>query len=187
MQYTKVKCRLVNFEKQVAKLWEAGNIRHPIHLSKGNEKQLINIFKKIKPRDWVFGTHRSHYQALLKGIKPNGLRNKIIHGGSMHLYSAEHKFFTSAIVGGILPIALGVALGIKLRGMDDHVWCFVGDMCAETGVFHEVVKYATYNKLPITFIVEDNKVSVKTPTQKVWRYLYENIYPHMGTGKYIEF
>ena len=85
-------------------------------------------------------------------------------------------------------------MGLKLRNVQEHVWCFVGDMCAEMGVFDESVKYAERNDFPITFVVEDNGLSVVTPTQEVWglsprrskiiRYEYRNTkYPHAGVNK----
>jgi TPP-dependent indolepyruvate ferredoxin oxidoreductase alpha subunit len=71
-------------------------------------------------------------------------------------------------VGGIIPIATGVAYGIKQRGAAEHVWCFIGDMAYMTGVFHESLQYARYNELPITFVVEDNELSTNTPTLRSW-------------------
>jgi len=92
------------------------------------------------------------------------LKNIILTGESMHIYSKKYRILTSAIVGGILPIAVGIALGIKEKDLDEIVWVFVGDMAAETGIFHECTKYAARNNLPITFIVEDNGFSTDTPT-----------------------
>jgi len=63
----------------------------------------------------------------------------------MHINRKEYNFFTSAIVGGILPIALGTAMGAKLKGLEENVWAFVGDMAAEMGVFDECTKYAKRN------------------------------------------
>ena len=185
---------LIAFESEIAELFNQGKIRAPIHLHGGNERQLIEIFKLIKPDDWVFSTHRSHYHALLKGIPPELVKAEILKGNSISLQFPEYRFHTSAIVGGIIPIALGVAM------TGDTVWCFVGDMAAETGIFHECIKYADGHKLNINFIVENNGFSVETATQKVWgyshysyrlkkpnmkKYPYERTYPHQGTGKWI--
>jgi len=81
----------------------------------------------------------------------------------------EYKFICSSIVGGIPSIATGIALGNKLRGSTGHVWCWIGDMSAETGNFHEAYKYSRNYNLPITFVVESNKLSVLTPTDDVWK------------------
>jgi TPP-dependent pyruvate/acetoin dehydrogenase alpha subunit len=172
---------LIDFEREVADLFEQGKIRAPIHLSKGNECDLIRIFKQIKSTDWVCSTHRSHYHALLKGISKEWLKNEILQGRSITICSREHRFITSAIVGGILPIALGLAM------TGQTVWCFVGDMASETGIFHECVKYAIGHKLPIVFVVEDNGYSVDTPTEQVWRYSYTKELPHQGVGRFVEF
>jgi TPP-dependent pyruvate/acetoin dehydrogenase alpha subunit len=188
---------LISFEDEIVKLWEAGEIHSPVHFSGGNEEPLIEIFKDIKEEDWVFSTHRSHYHFLLKGAGREWLKNEILSNRSIHLNSKHLKVFTSAIVSGILPIALGTALAIKLKKGKEKVWCFVGDMAAEMGAFHECEKYARRNNLPITFVIEDNGVSVDTPTQKTWgewdannktlRYKYTRVYPHYGCGKWVLF
>ena len=188
---------LIAFEEEIKDLFLAGKIKAPIHLSRGNEEPLIEIFKEVLPEDWVFSTHRSHLHALLKGIDPEWVENEILAGKSIHLNNKEHRFFTSAIVSGCLSIALGVAMAIKRRGDKRHVWCFVGDMAAETGAFHECTKYAARQNLSITFVVEDNHLSVNTPTQETWglekgkpniiRYKYTRQFPHLGVGKWVVF
>jgi len=75
---------------------------------------------------------------------------------------------TSAIVGGCLPVALGVSIAIKRKSLKNWVWVFVGDMAAEMGIFSECTKYARRNNLPVTFLIEDNNLSVYTPTEEVW-------------------
>ena len=172
---------LIAFEQEIAQLFEQGQIRSPVHLSGGNEEDLIRIFQSIKPTDWVFSTHRSHYHALLKGIPRDWLKAEILANHSISISNAEHHFFSSAIVGGILPIAVGVAM------TGQTVWCFCGDMSAETGIFHECLKFATGHQFPIHFVVEDNGFSVDTPTEKVWRYSYQRKWPHQGSGKWVIF
>jgi TPP-dependent pyruvate/acetoin dehydrogenase alpha subunit len=188
---------LISFEKEIEQEWLNGNIKAPVHFAGGNEEKLIEIFKNINEGDWVFSTHRSHYHALLKGVPKEYIKKEVLEGRSIHLNNKQHKFFTSAIVGGILPIALGTAMALKRKGSKENVWVFVGDMAAEMGIFHECVKYAERNDLPITFIVEDNGLSVDTPTQECWgknnseskikRYEYKRIYPHYGCGKWVIF
>ena len=106
---------LISFSDKIKKIYEKGKIKAPIHLSGNNEKQLIRIFKNVKKKDWVFSTWRSHYHALLHGINPKWLENEIIKGKSMGIINKKKNFYSSAIVGGILPIALGVALSIKKK------------------------------------------------------------------------
>ncbi|HEY2810007.1 MAG TPA: thiamine pyrophosphate-dependent enzyme [Rhabdochlamydiaceae bacterium] len=192
------KATLIKFEEEIADIFTAGKIRAPVHLSDGNEDALIAVFKNIKSDDWVFSTHRSHYHALLHGINPDWLREEIVRGNSISICNPMHFFYSSGIVGGCPPIALGVAMALKRNQAQQHVWVFVGDMAAEGGIFHECVKYAERNALPITFIVEDNGISTYTPTQKAWGdaqseskivvyHHKKEKYPHYGSGKWVTF
>ena len=194
------KKELINFELEIKKIYEAGKIRAPIHLSGNNEDQLIKIFKNVKKNDWLFSTWRNHYHALLKGLPKDWLKKEIIAGRSMGINNIKHKFYSSAIVAGIIPIALGVAksLKIKRKSNSNRVWVFIGDMTFETGIFHECYKYAKNHKLPLKFVVEDNGLSTNTPTKTVWikkskipkdiiYYKYKRKFPHHGTGGWILF
>ena len=189
---------LIDFELEIKKIYEAGKIKAPIHLSGNNEDSLISIFKKIKKNDWVFSTWRNHYHALLKGIPVNWLKKEIIAGRSMGINNIKYKFYSSAIVAGTIPIALGVAKALKLKKKNQKVWVFIGDMTFETGMFHECYKYAKNHKLPLKFVVEDNNLSTNTPTNKVWvkkskipkdviYYKYKRKYPPHGTGGWVLF
>ncbi len=188
---------LIAFEDDIVNIYNEGKIHAPVHLDGGCEVQLIEIFKQIKPDDWVFATHRSHLLALLHGIDPEWLKNEILAGHSIHVMNKEHHFLTSAIVAGCLPIALGVAMAIKMRHGYERVWCFVGDGAAETGLFQETTKYAARNGLSISFIVADNGLMTNTPTQFTWgiknwkpsiiRFVFQRTRPHIGTGKFINF
>lgn len=189
---------LIAFEENIKDEFLNGNIRAPIHLSVGSEEPPIEIFKEIREQDWVFSTHRSHYHALLKGIPPEWVRQEIVEGRSMHLNNKKYRFITSSIVAGVLPIAVGTALGIKRKGLDEKVWVFIGDMASTTGMCHECLLYASGWELPITFIIENNNYSVDTPTDGAWGvnndsvgdvrvYSYERVYPHAGCGKFVTF
>jgi pyruvate dehydrogenase E1 component alpha subunit len=190
--------KLIAFEQQIVDIWEAGKITGPVHLSNGNESQLIEIFKRIRESDWVFSTWRSHYHWVLKGLSADYGTELIKQGTSITLCDTDGKFYSSAIVGGTLPIALGVASALKKDGSDEKVWVFVGDMSFESGIFYEVHKYARNFDLPLYFVVEDNGVSTYTPTEATWNtkrdipsdvihYNYESKFPHYGTGKWIAF
>ena len=104
---------LINFEEKIVSLWEDGQIRAPVHLSHGNEDELIEVFSAIDKDDYVFSTWRSHYHALLHGITPEWVENKILEGKSISLCNLDHNFYSSAIVTGVIPIALGTAIGLK--------------------------------------------------------------------------
>ncbi len=218
------------FELGIAEAFNAGKITAPVHLEGGNEEQLIEIFQEIKPEDYVLGSWRSHLKCLLKGVPPEKVRAAILAGRSITLCFPAQRVLTSAIVGGVLPIAVGLAMGLKRReGQHDlhkshglttckncgrrgnivlsdsacparpKVWVFVGDMTMRTGAFHEALNYAAGHNLPICFVIEDNGISVCTPTAEVWGqpgatpagfvrgYRYQLPWPHSGAGKRVEF
>ena len=190
------------FEAEVAEAFNRGMVKAPIHLSDGNEAQLLEIFKEVKPTDWIFSTWRSHFHCLLKGVPREQVMADILAGRSMMLHYQTHRVFTSAIVGGILPIACGVAYALQQASSDDWVWVFVGDMTASLGAFQDAQKYAAGHDLPIRFVVEDNGLATNTPTAETWgrgsstmrgiagevrRYSYTRSYPHVGSGVYVAF
>jgi len=193
-------------------------IKAPVHLAGGNENQLIGIFANVKPQDWIFSTWRSSYHCLLKGMSEEELFAEILAGRSMYIMNKKHRILCSSIVGGILPIACGVAMGIQRkepinkygspigrychRWMQDRttekVWVFVGDMCANTGLFHEFKQYILGHKLPVEIVVENNGFSTNTPTLEVWgspcdhilppiEYSYRRVHPHCGVSKNVIF
>jgi TPP-dependent pyruvate/acetoin dehydrogenase alpha subunit len=190
---------LIQFEEEVKSIYEDAKILAPIHLSRGNESELIEIFHYVHPEDWVFSSWRNHYHALLHGMDRTTLLNEIVEGRSMSTNCTDPKFYSSSIVGGIIPISLGAAMAEKRSGGKRTVWCFIGDMTFETGAFYEAHKYATNFKLPLQFVVEDNNLSTNTPTEETWGgvkrsvpddviyYQYEREYPHHGTGNWVLF
>jgi TPP-dependent pyruvate/acetoin dehydrogenase alpha subunit len=203
LEPTMNKEQLIDFEDRVAALFNAGKIRAPVHLYSGNEAQMIALFKDVRPADWVFCSWRSHYQCLLKGVPEQQVLDEIMAGRSISLCFPEHRIYSSAIVGGVLPIAVGAAMALQRSGERAMVHCFMGEMTAETGIAHESIKYSRNHKLPIRFIVEDNEKSVCTDTREAWnqpRLTYENVqddyihyyryttrYPHAGAGVRVQF
>src|SRR6266581_2248129 len=91
---------LIDFETEIANTFNAGKIRAPIHLYYGNEEKMIELFRDVKPEDWVFCSWRSHYQCLLKGVPREEVKDEIMAGRSISLCFPEHRIFSSAIVGG---------------------------------------------------------------------------------------
>lgn len=199
MNHALTKGDLIAFEKGIAAMFDAGAIRAPVHLAGGNEAALQEIFAEIRPQDWITCTWRSHYHCLLKGVPPERLRADIVAGRSIALCYPEHRIISSAIVGGALPVAVGIAWAIKRSGEDARVWAFSGDMAATTGMFHECVQYAAGHHLPIQFVVESNGKSVCTDTAAVWGnecqpsrmadkfFEYVLPWPHSGAGKRVQF
>ena len=189
---------LIAFEDEMASWFNMGRIKAPLHLAGGNEDALIKIFADITPQDWILCGWRSHYHCLLKGMHRAELAHKIIEGRSIALCSREHKILSSAIVGGICPIAVGLAWAIKQRGGKERVWCFIGDMTRRAGIVQECIEYVSGFNLPVTWVIEDNGLSVCTNTRDAWgdengtawdirEYEYTLTRPHVGTGKFVSF
>ena len=212
MSHKITKQELINFEQKIESLYKDAEIRGPVHLRNGNEKQLMEIFRNVRINDYVYSTWANHLHALLKGIPQEKVEARILESQSMAMNFPEYRFYTSAIVSGISPISVGTALSIKNKGEKSRVWCFLGDMSFRTGISHESIMYAISNNLPITFIIEDNGKSVDTPTQSAWGrvtvkqlvdiyksmlsqsflpdiiyYQYQSTYPHSGTGTFVAF
>jgi len=194
------KKELIAFEQRIADAFKNGLINCPIHLSGGNENQLIKIFKNIKPEDYVLSTHRSHYHYLLKGGSPHKLESEIVgyydgccggQGRSMHIIDPSINFYSSAIIGGTCAIACGLGLAGK------KVWVFVGDGAEDSGYFFEAARYCYSKELPVLFIVEHNDLAVETTTEERWgnyhpvtlpniiHYYYARTWPHVGIGEHV--
>ena len=138
---------LREFELEIFELFKNKKITSPIHLRGGNEEQLIEIFKNIRPQDYCFATWASHLECLLKGVPRDQVRAAILNNKSICLSFKEYNIMSSAIVGGNAPIATGIAMGIKRSQEDRKVWCFVGDMSFYTGSVQESLRYAEVHGL----------------------------------------
>ena len=206
MTTTITKEDIQKFEQEIAEIFATGAIRAPVHLRAGREDQLIKIFSenKIGDDDYVYGFWDSHELALLKGVPREELKQAIVEGKSISLCFPKYNVYCSGIVGSLMGVAVGTAWSLKNQGKKGRAYLFCGDMSAETGVFHEAVKYALNFDLPVTFIVCDNGLSVMTDTRAVWGcpepwfkgtkyekkiiyFKYVNGYPHSGLGKLIKF
>ena len=190
---------LLAFEEEIVQLFAAGAIKAPVHLAGGNEVDLIRIFEGIKSYDWVLCTWRSHYHCLLRGVPPKRVKEAIIAGHSIALCFPDYRILSSALVGGICPIAVGLAWTIKRNKGRETVHAFVGDMTARTGIMHECARYCEGHGLPVHWIIEDNGKSVTTDTKAVWgnaaikatpevtSYEYKLTRPHVGIGRFVVF
>ena len=188
---------LIVFEQRIADLYDNGHLPYLIHLSGGNEDELLGLFKHINPGDYVFSTHRNHYHYLLHGGSPEVLEQKILDGKSMFIFDRALNFYASSIVCGTAAIAAGVAWALKRNGSDQKVWCFLGDGAEDEGHFYEAARYVEASDLPCTFVIEDNNRSVIATKRERWgsipnewnhfkcvyKYEYKSTWPHGGTGK----
>lgn len=197
---------LSSFEKEIADIFATGVLRAPVHLRAGREAELIKIFdtENIGDDDFVYGFWDAHELALLKGVPREEVKESIMQGNSIALCFPEYKILCSGIVGSLMGAAVGTAWSLKNQGKPGRAFLFCGDMSAETGIFHEAVKYAHHHDLPVKFVVSDNGLSVMTDTREVWGsaepwflntkyqdkviyFKYKNTYPHSGLGWKIKF
>lgn len=184
--------QLISFEDEIGDLYLANKLPFLFHLSGGNEKELISIFENIAENDYVISNHRNHYHALLHGIPPEVVKNKILNGQSMFIYDRKKNFFCSAIIGGTPAIAAGIAWALKRKDSKQKVWCFVGDGTEDNGHLYEAIRYVDGWDLPCTFVIENNDRSVEASNSERWgksadyewnspsviKYKYEITYPH---------
>ena len=187
------------FVEKMAEHHDAGRLPFALHLPGGNEEQLIDIFSNINEGDYVLSTHRNWYHALLHGLPPEEVEQKILDARSMFMFDRQRNFYVSAIIGGPVAIAVGIAWALKRKGSDQKVWCFLGDGTEDTGHFAEAVRYVDGFNLPCTFVIEDDSMAVDAPKERRWgtdkdlewpdcviRYHYTKTRPHIRTGNFAD-
>lgn len=164
--------RIRRFEEQCAELYTLGKIHGFLHLYIGEEAVAVGAIPQLSPDDALVTTYREHGHALARGLsagvvmaemygKANGCSRG--RGGSMHLFDAERRFYGGyAIVGGGLPIAVGLALADQLQGRRRVTACFFGDGAVAEGEFHESLNLAALWHLPVLFLCENNLYAMGT-------------------------
>ncbi|BDY11750.1 pyruvate dehydrogenase (acetyl-transferring) E1 component subunit alpha [Hydrogenimonas cancrithermarum] len=160
------------FEEKAAELYTEEKIRGFLHLYIGEEAVATGIMATLKPEDGVVATYREHGHALVKGIEPQKVMAELYgkidgcsrgRGGSMHLFDKEKNFYGGyAIVGGGLPLAVGIALADKRLGRERVTVCFFGDGAVAEGEFHESLNLAALWNLPVLFVCENNLYGMGT-------------------------
>ena len=158
--------RIRRFEEACYELYSNGMIRGFMHLYDGEEAVAVGTMQSLTPEDAVIATYREHGQALARGISASTIMAEMYgkqegcargRGGSMHLYDKEARFYGgNAIVGGHLPLAVGMGLADKLRGQNRITCCFFGDGAVAEGEFHEALNLASLWQVPVLFICENN-------------------------------
>jgi len=164
--------RVRRFEEKCAELYQAEKIRGFLHLAVGEEAICTAVMAALTPEDAVVATYREHGHALVRGVPARDIMAEMYgkmegcsrgRGGSMHLFSAAHRFYGGyAIVGGGLPLAAGLALADKMQGKKRVTACFFGEGAAAEGEFHETMNLSALWKLPILFICENNLYAMGT-------------------------
>jgi pyruvate dehydrogenase E1 component alpha subunit len=160
------------FEERCVELYSAERIRGFLHLYIGEEAVAAGVMAAIGPDDPVVSTYREHGHALARGVSPAAVMAEMYgratgcsrgRGGSMHLFDAATRFYGgNAIVGGGLPIAVGLALAAKMTGQAVTTVCLFGDGAAAEGEFHESLNLAALWHLPVLFCCENNLYAMGT-------------------------
>jgi pyruvate dehydrogenase E1 component alpha subunit len=164
------------FEEKAAEMYALGKIGGFLHLYIGQEAVAVGAISTLRADDYVIAGYREHGHALAKGADPNRVMAELFgrrdgvskgKGGSMHLFDRSVNFLGGhAIVGGYLPIAAGVAFGIKYEERDRVILCFFGDGSVPQGEFHESLNLAALWKLPVVYICENNRYAMGTAIQR---------------------
>ncbi len=164
--------RIRRFEERCVELYSRSAIRGFLHLGIGEEACAVGVMEALLPDDAVVSTYREHGHALARGVSMRAtmaeLEGKVEgcsrgRGGSMHLFDAATRFYGgNAIVGGGLPLAVGLALADHLQGRHGVTACFFGDGAVAEGEFHESMNLAALWHLPVLFCCENNLYAMGT-------------------------
>ena len=164
------------FEEKCVELYSATKIRGFLHLYIGEEAVAVGVMQALEPEDAIVATYREHGHALVRGVSAASIMAEMYgkvegcsrgRGGSMHLFDASTRFFGgNAIVGGGLPLAVGLALADKLQGRRRVTACFFGDGAVAEGEFHESMNLAALWDLPVLFCCENNRYAMGTALER---------------------
>ncbi|MCC7179731.1 MAG: pyruvate dehydrogenase (acetyl-transferring) E1 component subunit alpha [Acidobacteria bacterium] len=168
--------RIRRFEERCAELYSAGHIRGFLHLYIGEEAVAAGAMQALAPEDAIVATYREHGHALARGIPATALMAEMFgkqegcsrgRGGSMHVFDAATRFYGgNAIVGGGLPVAVGLALSDRMRNRPRVTACFFGDGAVAEGEFHESLNLAALWRLPVLFLCENNLYAMGTRIER---------------------
>jgi pyruvate dehydrogenase E1 component subunit alpha len=168
--------RIRRFEETCVELYSASRIRGFLHLYIGEEAIAVGVMRALGPTDNVVATYREHGHAIARGVPMAALLAEMYgkregccrgRGGSMHIFDAKLRFYGgNAVVGGGLPLAVGLALAAKLRGENTVTACFFGEGAAAEGEFHESLNLAALWRLPVLFLCENNLYAMGTALER---------------------
>ena len=164
------------FEEKCAELYNAEKIRGFLHLYIGEEANAVGVMQALDPDDAIVATYREHGHAIARGLDPGEVMAEMYgkasgssrgRGGSMHICDASHRFYGGfAIVGGGLPLAVGLALADKMQRRQRVTCCFFGEGAAAEGEFHESLNLAALWNLPVLFVCENNGYAMGTALER---------------------
>jgi pyruvate dehydrogenase E1 component alpha subunit len=164
------------FEEKAGQLYIQQRIRGFCHLYIGQEAVVAGATSVIRHDDNMISAYRDHVHPIAKGVHPNAIMAELMakitgcskgKGGSMHMFSAEHRFFGGhGIVGGQIPLGAGIAFADKYNGSDRVTLCYMGDGAVRQGALHEAFNMAMLWKLPVIFIIENNNYAMGTSVER---------------------
>jgi len=164
------------YEEKTAEMYQLGEIGGFCHLYIGQEAVAVGAITPLREDDYVITAYREHVHALVRGMDPRSIMAELFgrstgcsrgKGGSMHLFDASLNFLGGhAIVGGHLPLAVGVGYAIRYRDGDAVCLCFLGDSVANIGAFNESLNIAALFQLPVIFIIENNEYGMGTAVHR---------------------
>jgi len=164
------------FEERCAEAYALGKIGGFCHLYIGQEAVSTGVLSLLRPHDYVITTYRDHGQALARGMTPRAVMSELFgridgcargKGGSMHMFDKSLNFLGGhGIVGANVPLATGVGFAIKYRGGDQVCICFMGESVVNTGAFHEALNMAGLWKLPVVYVIENNRYGMGTALER---------------------
>ena len=168
--------RVRRLEERSVELYGEQKIRGFLHVYIGEEAVAAGVMPELGPEDRVVATYREHGHALLRGVPAASIMAEMYgkvegcsrgRGGSMHLFDARTRFYGgNAIVGGGVPLAVGLALADRMQGLPHVTACFFGDGAIAEGEFHESMNLAALWKLPVLFLCENNLYAMGTAIQR---------------------
>jgi TPP-dependent pyruvate/acetoin dehydrogenase alpha subunit len=171
-------------EEEIIRIYPSDKIKSPVHLSIGQEAVSVGVCEALRTDDAVFGTYRGHAMYLAKGGELKKMAAELYgkvsgcsegKGGSMHLIDKDNGVIgSSAIVGTMIPIAVGYAHALRYKRSNSIAVVFFGDGAVDEGVFHESLNFAALKKLPVLFVCENNLYAIHSHHLK--RHHSDNIY-----------
>ncbi len=173
------------FEEAAAEMYTRARIGGYLHLNIGEEATVVGAMHALEPQDYVFSNYREHGHAIARGVDPKAIMAELFgketgvckgRGGSMHIFDRQKRFMGGyAIVGGAMPLAVGVGVAMRYRSADAIVMSVFGEGATNIGAFHESMNLAALWKLPIVFLCVNNlyamgkRVDEDSAVAEIWR------------------
>lgn len=167
------------FEEKAEELYMQGRIHGTMHLSIGEEASAVGSIAALRADDFILSTHRGHGHCIAKGVDLKRMMAEFLGkatgycrglGGSMHIADTERgNLGANGVVGGGLPLSVGVGLSLNMQKRDQVVLCLFGDGAANTGAFHESLNMAAIWNLPVVYVCENNQYAMSFSVERAFK------------------